>query len=174
MKTYIALLRGINVGGHKKILMKDLRALFERIGYSEVASYIQSGNMVFSSESDTEHDKRISEAIEEAYGWDVPVLVKTSDEIKAILDECPFPKEKKESAYFMLLFKQPVKEDIERLKTFQFQDEEFVLSPKCIYFYSAVDPGKSKLNNNFFEKKLKVTATTRNFRTLQKLVELSD
>ena len=76
MKTYIALLRGINVGGHKKVLMVDLRALFESLGFIDVQTYIQSGNVVFKAKEETSLAKRIAEAIETKYGFIIPVLVK--------------------------------------------------------------------------------------------------
>jgi uncharacterized protein (DUF1697 family) len=170
---YIALLRGINVGGHKKILMADLRTLLVHCGFSEVETYIQSGNVVFSSERNVGLDALISEAIKNTYGWEVPVLIKTASEMEAILSHCPFPKEKKEKSYFILLYQPPLAANIKTTLDFNFPGEEFVITPSCVYFYSSVGIGNSKMNNNFFENKLNVVATARNYRTLRKMLELS-
>ncbi len=173
METYIALLRGINVGGHKKIKMADLRSLLTKLGLENVKTYIQSGNVVFtSSESASDCEKRISEGIKKTYGWEVPVLVLTRSEVQQILDDCPFPKEKKENSYFILLYSMPTEEDRAKAKETQFPDEEFALSDSCVYLFTN-NYAKGKLSNNWFEKKLKVTATARNFRTLMKLLEMT-
>jgi len=101
MKTYITLLRGINVSGHKKILMADLRALLEKAGLENIKTYIQSGNVIFtSSEKKEVLSNLISEAILKQYGWEVPVLVFTLTEIKLVLDNCPFLEEKKAILFF--------------------------------------------------------------------------
>lgn len=173
MKTYIALLRGINVGGHKKLKMADLKLLFETLGFEDVVTYIQSGNVVFSSKDSKDFSEIISREIEVRFGWEVPVLVKTADSIAQILNDCPFAVTKKAEAYFMLLASQPKKELMEAVAKISYPNEEFVLSPECVYTYFGNGYGNAKMNNNFFEKKLEVAATTRNYRTLAKLVELA-
>ncbi|MBG43792.1 MAG: hypothetical protein CL530_07465, partial [Aequorivita sp.] len=115
----------------------------------------------------------ISKEIEKRFGWEVSVLVKTAHELTKILKDCPFDKVKKAEAYFMLLATPPKEELIEAIREINYPNEEFVLTPECVYIYYKNGAGKAKLNNNFFEKKLQVAATTRNFRTLAKLVELA-
>ena len=173
MQTYIALLRGINVGGHKKLKMAALKLLFEDLGFQNLTTYIQSGNVVFSSEEMDGLSERISKEIEKRFGWDLPVLVKTAYEIAEILKACPFEETKKAEAYFMLLASPPKDELMEAVREISYPNEEFVLTPECVYIYFGNGYGNAKLNNNFFEKKLKVAATTRNYRTLVKLVELA-
>ena len=173
MNRYIALLRGINVGGHKKILMADLKKLFEDAGFTDVVTYIQSGNVVFSSESADSLDEKIRAAINSKYGWEVAVMVTTSEEIQRVLAECPFPQDKKEKSYFMILSGPPTKENIRSMDSINYPGEEFIIGDGCIYLYSEVGYGKSKLSNTLFERKLKVSTTTRNYRTMMKLVELS-
>ena len=174
MKTYIALLRGVNVGGHKKILMKDLKALFEKLGYQEVQTYIQSGNVVFSStENKVVLESMISEAILIKYGWEVLVLVKTPSEIKSILDNCPFSEEKKEKSYFVLLQSKPSSSTISLTESITYPNEEFVITNMCVYLFSELGAAKAKLSANFFERKLKVHATARNYRTVVKLVSMT-
>lgn len=172
MKKNIALLRGINVSGQKKILMVDLKALFESIGVKEVRTYIQSGNVVFLAEETTALAEIISDAILKKYGWEVPVLVRTPTEIEAILSNCPFSEEKKIKSYFTLFQEIPSKENRQEIANLNFPGEEFHITPNCLYYFCANGYGKAKMTNNLIERKLKVRATTRNYRTLLKLTEL--
>lgn len=110
MQTYIALLRGINVGGKAKLKMADLKLLFEDLGFKDVATYIQSGNVVFAAENGIGLEEKISKEIKSKFGFEVPVLVKTAAEIDTILKDCPFEKDKKEASYFVLLKTPPQKE----------------------------------------------------------------
>ena len=178
MKTYIALLRGINVGGHKKIKMADLRLLLEGLGYKDVMTYIQSGNVIFNSlEEDRDKlENQISEAIKDHYGFEVPVLVKTRTEIKKILDSNPYndPEDlASNKIYFILLQELPQKEDIETTSTIVFENEKFIITPECVFIRYDLGAGKAKCGINFFESKLKVATTSRNYRTMMKLLELS-
>jgi len=173
MEKQIALLRGINVGGHKKILMTDLRSLFEALGFKEVVTYIQSGNVVFLSSNEDDVSVKISEGIKKKYGWDVPVIVRTVSEIESILSNCPFANEKKEKSYFTMFSMTPSKKDLEEVSQLSYPNEEFVITPKCMYFFCDTGYGRTKFNMNFVEKKLKVKATSRNYRTLVKLLELA-
>ena len=178
MITYIALLRGINVGGHKKIKMADLRLLLEGLGYKEVLTYIQSGNVIFNS-LEEERDKlenQISEAIKNQYGFEVPVLVKTRTEINNILDINPYndPDDlANNKIYFVLLKKVPENEDIEATSAIIFENEKFIITAECVFIRYDLGAGKAKCGINFFESKLKVAATSRNYRTMTKLLELS-
>jgi uncharacterized protein (DUF1697 family) len=173
MEKQIALLRGINVGGHKKILMADLKSLFEALGFKDVVTYIQSGNVVFSSSNEDDVSVKISEGIREKYGWDVPVLIKTASEIESILSNCPFSEEKKMKSYFILFNKTPFDKNIEDVARLSYPDEELEITPMCLYFFCAMGYGRIKMNMNLIEKKLKVKATSRNYRTLVKLLELA-
>lgn len=174
MKRYIALLRGINVGGKAKLKMADLKLLFEGLGFEAVATYIQSGNVVFSAENGKDLEEKISKEIKSKFGFEVPVLVKTASEVEKILKDCPFEKEKKEASYFVLLKTPSQKELVKAAEQLNYPDEEFVIADACVYLFCATGYGKAKLNNNLFEKKLKVSATTRNYRTLNTLIELAN
>ncbi|WP_299556915.1 DUF1697 domain-containing protein [Seonamhaeicola sp.] len=175
MNTYIALLRGINVSGQKKIPMAELRELLAKSGFKKVQTYIQSGNVVFQS---SETDKgalalKMHSAIKSHFGFEVPVLVLTPKDLKQIFGDCPFPQEKKENSYFTMLYTTPDKGLVEEASKKTYPNEEFVITPKCIYFYCDIGYGKAKFCNNFFERKLKTTATARNYKTMVKLVEMS-
>lgn len=173
MERYIAFLRGINVGGHKKILMTDLKLLFESLGFKEVTTYIQSGNVIFTTEKETNLATKIIKGIEENYGFFVPVLVKNASELEEIVSKSPFFGEKLKKSYFILLQEKPSSEHIELTTIFSNPIEEFYITENCVYVYYSQGAGKAKLGNNFFEKKLSVTATARNYNTLVKLIELS-
>ena len=174
MQVYIAFLRGINVGGHKKILMADLKALLESLGFKDVETYIQSGNVVFKATEENNLANIIAEAIETKYGFIVPVLVKKASELSEILLKCPFSDEKLEKSYFILLKESPTHEDIELTAGFSNPNEEFYIEGDCVYIYYSEGAGKAKMGNNFFEKKLKVKATARNFRTMAKLIAIAN
>lgn len=173
MQTHIALLRGINVGGHKKIKMADLKLLFEELEFADVATYIQSGNVIFSTNIENGLEKIISEAILSRFGFEVPILIKTISEIETILATSPFSEEKKMASYFTLLIEPPSNDLANEVSMLIYPYEEFVITENCVYFFSEKNYGDAKCDNNFFEKKLKVTATTRNYRTLVKLLELA-
>ncbi|WP_299434873.1 DUF1697 domain-containing protein [uncultured Aquimarina sp.] len=181
MNTYIALLRGINVGGHKKIEMADLKRIMGKLGFSDVVTYIQSGNIVFKDLSENIDDLqiKIKTAIKKHFGFDVPVLIITHKDLSEILNNNPFAKrlEREEiedkKMYFMLLYDQPDPIAVAELSKVSFDPEEFIITKNVIYLFAAIGYGKTKLHNNFFEKKLKCQTTTRNLRTLNKLLELS-
>jgi len=177
MQTYIALLRGINVSGQKKIKMADLREYLEELDFQDIQTYIQSGNIVFRSKKMTSNNLEIliKNKIQEKYGFEVPVIVITPDEIKHTANNNPFEKDNtKDPKKFCVVFlqEQPYQENIEKLKEYDYSPEEYVLSEKIIYYYAANGAGNAKMNNNFFENKLKVKASSRNWRTTNKLLEM--
>lgn len=146
------------------------------MSFKEVKTYIQTGNIVFKS---AKTDRKVMEfqikkEIINQFGFEIPVLIKTATEIISILDSCPFNPEEKENSYFALLFNQASLQQQDALKSYSFPNEKFILNNDCIYLYSSTGYGRVKANNNFFEKKLKISATTRNYKTLKKLIELSE
>ena len=179
MKTYIAFLRGINVSGKNKIPMAELRELCNGLKLQDVETYIQSGNVVFKSElqNTLELEALISKAILKSFGFEVPVIVKTASQLCDLLNENPFESEDeiiKKQVYFVLLNDVPKIEELTTFKAESYENEEFSISENCIYLKCKTGYGKAKLNNNLIERKLKVSATTRNYRTMHKLLELSN
>ncbi|WP_242155747.1 DUF1697 domain-containing protein [Aestuariivivens sediminis] len=175
MNTYIALLRGINVSGQKKIPMSVLRELWSSLGFQKVRTYIQSGNVCFQCmEDDSEALKiKIQDAIKSEFHFEVPVLLKTPQALDQIFNACPFVDNEKTNSYFILLYHKPDQILVDELLRFSSAEERFVITEQCIYFYSSLGYGKSKFNTNFFERKLNVTATARNYKTMLKLLSLS-
>ncbi|MCO6498841.1 MAG: DUF1697 domain-containing protein [Vicingus serpentipes] len=172
MKTYISILRGINVSGQKKIKMADLKLLYEELGFKNIKTYIQSGNVVFDYQimSASALQQLIFDKIQEHYGFDVPNLILTPQEIKEALNNNPF--KDIEKMYFTFLAELPEQEDVQKLVTFNFSNEFYEINKKVIYFHCPDGYGRAKMNNNFFEQQLKVVATTRNLNTVKKLSEI--
>ena len=175
---YISILRGINVGGNRKILMSDLNKLFVNLGFSKVETYIQSGNVIFESNqkwSNVDLEERIQKAIAETYGFDVPVIVRTTDEwAKSIVNNL-YWKEKDadiDRLHLTCLKDIPSPELLDKIKLFQFLPDRYEIIGKDVFIFCAAGYGKSKLTNPFFESKLKVPATTRNWKTVMKLHEM--
>jgi len=179
MKTYIAILRGINVSGQKLIKMADLKKMFESLDFQDVKTYIQSGNIAFKSkpESDEDLQKQIHQAIQKTFDFDIPVTVLNEKELKKTQQNNPFLKARKEDEsklHVTFLSEEPDKDLAENLKeTAQFLPDEWILAGRSVYIFCPGGYGKTKLSNNFFEKKLKVTATTRNWKTVNELVEMA-
>ena len=179
MATFISILRGINVSGQKKILMADLKALYERLNLKNVQTYIQSGNVVFEYAQEDNNiaiAKIIENAIEKEYDFQVPVLVKQADDLKSTIKNNPFTKEAGTDASRVavtFLESQPTSENLKKLEGVDYPPDRFVIDGLNIYIYCPKSYGNSKLSNNFFENKLKVRATTRNWKTINKLVEIS-
>lgn len=180
MTKHIALLRGINVGGHKKILMADLRQIFKSLGYDNACTYIQTGNVIFDSNGNEDNlslAKKIEDAIQACYDFDVPVMVCTAEELKTIINLNPYWKEKKENAYInklhLTLFDTPpTEENINILKAIDYTPDSFKIIDRSIYLHCNKQYRDSKLNTNYLEKTLTIKATTRNWKTMLKILEL--
>src|ERR1035437_976623 len=165
MTTYISMLRGINVGGHKKIKMSILKQLYIELGYTNVQTYIQSGNVIFQTQDIDAVNlaKSIAKQILEVTGLEVPVLVLKLDELKQIIENNPFTLDSiKNTASFHVTFLSAIPDTInfEKIKSTDFGADHFELLDKAIYVYCPTGYGNTKLTNTFFENKLKVTATS--------------
>ncbi len=178
MQTYIALLREINVSGQKMIKMADLKTLLEKQSFSNIQTYLQSGNVVFQSSLEDKHEisSIIQSAINQSYGFDVPTLVLTTAELEMIVHQNPFLlKEELSTDYFHVTFLGTHSKDIdeELISAKRSATEQISFSPYAIYLYCPDGYGKTKLHNGFLEKQAKVTATTRNWKTCLQLLERS-
>ncbi|MCG8579443.1 MAG: DUF1697 domain-containing protein [Bacteroidales bacterium] len=177
MNRRIAILRGINVGGKRKILMNDLKSLCQQLGWKHVETYIQSGNVIFESDyPGVELEMALEQAIKEHYGFDVPVIVRTSKEIKALADNNPFNGKESDITQLHLTFlkETPSNECVKKLNAYNVHPDRIQVVEKDVYMQCLGKYHQSKLTNNFFEKNLKVGATTRNWKTVLKLKELSE
>ncbi|NJN78972.1 MAG: DUF1697 domain-containing protein [Saprospiraceae bacterium] len=176
---YIALLRGINVGGNKKIKMADLRDLLTENGFENVKTYIQSGNVVFehSAKAASELVDKMMNIITEKYGFEVKVVIKTVAEIETITNRIPksilqdIPHNR---VFAMLLDAIPEKESTNKLLEIDFSPDAISIQNDVVYIVCPNGVSNSKLNNNFIEKQLKVSGTSRNYKTMAKLVEMTN
>ncbi|WP_061249955.1 DUF1697 domain-containing protein [Leptospira alstonii] len=176
MKTYIAMLRGINVSGQKKILMKDLSSLFISLGFTNVKTYIQSGNVLFQSKNKNVEELILSieKKILEAFGFEAAVFIRTKEELKSVLGSNPFPKKDPSRIYVSFLNESKKNPDMTEIESAKVKGEELIVRNREIYFFSPKGYGATKLSNNFLEKKLNVAATTRNWKTVVTLCALAD
>jgi uncharacterized protein (DUF1697 family) len=175
MPTFLSLLRGINVSGQKQMKMQDLQTLYEELHFSNVATYIQSGNVVFENKSATNLAQKIEQKIFERYSFSVPVIIVTEKELQRVVKNNPLLQEKNidaEKLYVTLCAETPKNEFINKLLEQHFEPEQLVIVGKCVYLYCPNGYGRAKLNNNFLENKLKVTTTTRNWKTMNVLLKM--
>lgn len=176
MKTYIALLRGINVGGHRKVPMANLRQLLFDAGFTDVKTYIQSGNIIFKSNEEDiiALQNQIRTIIENHFGFEVTTIVKKPSQLKQIFNNCPFDEIEKQQSYFAILSDIP-SQDLVKI-TYQkiYENDIYHIIDDCIYLYPKLGYGKSKFNLSYFEKKLQVSATARNYKTMLKLLTMAD
>ena len=174
MEKQIALLRGINVGGHKKMPMAALRTLVEELGFTNVQSYIQSGNLVFESAvSASQCESILKAAILSHYGWDIPVFVITAEYIKAVISEYSLNSNWLEDSYFTMLSNTPTKKAIANFEAINYPGEHLSMGNNCVYFYCETGYGKAKTSSAILERKLGVSTTTRNYRTLMRLITMA-
>ena len=177
--THLALLRGINVSGHNMIKMDVLKELLEKAGFTNVKTYIQSGNVFV--DTDEEHGPsvgfKIKQEIFKELGFDVPVIVIGKKDLEACLQNNPYLKEKEadtKKLYFTFVSKELNSNSIHELKMSQVKPDEGIIDSNRIYIKYAVGAGKTRFDQKYIEKKLNVTATIRNWNTVVKLLEMYD
>ncbi|HVF20836.1 MAG TPA: DUF1697 domain-containing protein [Mycobacteriales bacterium] len=166
MKRYVALLRGINVGGHAKVAMADLRTVFESLGFDDVATYIQSGNVVFGSAAPVDV-RAVEQRIADDLGVTPDVLLRTAEEIDAVVRGNPFADT--DGLHVTFLADTPTG----TVEAPAGQPDELAVVGREAYVRCPDGYGRTKLNNTFLEKRLGVPATTRNWKTVVTLAEMA-
>ena len=179
MQTYIAILRGINVSGQKMMKMAALATMFESLGFKNVQTYIQTGNVIFKSEpEDTgELAERIKAEIVKTFGFEVPVIVMTKGELEYVFKNNHFTTARDEDLsklHVTFLSAEPAQADMDKVASKRYDSDDFIICDKFIYLFCPNGYGRTKLSNSFFESKLKVTASTRNWKTVGELVRLAE
>jgi uncharacterized protein (DUF1697 family) len=175
---YVAVLRGINVSGRHLIKMEALRHALQLLGFQQITTYIQSGNMIFHSDIKDEKtlENMISNMILQHFGYDIPCIVIHRDELDHIINQNPLSAQLDKDVTFFhvtLLAEKPKSNDIATLREKKQPEEEIFLVDRTVYLYCPNGYGKTKLTNNLIESKLKVSATTRNWKTLQELFKMT-
>lgn len=157
--------------------MNDLKSLFESLNFNNVTTYIQSGNVIFSSDLENIDEIKllISNEIEKVFQFKIPVLVLTINSLKEIILNNPFLNDKEEKyIHFTFLSGLPNLENKQILETKKSEGEELVISNNIVYIYCPNGYGKTKLTNNFIENKLNTVATTRNYKTTHELLKIAE
>lgn len=176
--TYISILRGINVSGQKLIKMDALKLMYQNLGFKNVQSYVQSGNIIFSAPA-TDIKKlecKIEVQIKKDFGFEVPVIVLGMGDLGKIIKHNPFTNDTDKEASFLhvtFLSDYPITMDKLGIETKKQENEAVTFGEKVIYLYCPNGYGKTKLHNNFLESKLKVNATTRNWKTVNEIFRLA-
>jgi uncharacterized protein (DUF1697 family) len=174
MHTYISLLRGINVSGKNKLPMTALKDLYQALGCMHVTTYIQSGNVVLQTAgSITALEHNLSRAIREKFGYTVPVLVREVAFFSIIVAQNPFKDCDPSTLYITLLGDAAHHAQIASMTDGTGGTDRFVIREGVIYVHCLIGYGSTLLNSNFFEKQSKTWATTRNWKTINRLVALA-
>jgi uncharacterized protein (DUF1697 family) len=177
MPRYVALLRSVNIGGHGRIAMTELRESFASLGYDDVVTYIQTGNVLFSTPSKSE--KAIAEAIEgqlaEDFGDAPAVLLRTLPEIRRIGAASPYAKAGANPArhHVTFLAVAPSKDVLKALQLPPSGQDELVVDGREVYVHTPDGYAETKYTGTFLERRLGVVSTTRNWNTVTKLSELA-
>ncbi len=175
MKRYIAFLRAINVGGYRKIKMEALREMFASMGYENVKTYIQSGNVVFDGEGEpSDISERIEQQILETFGHEVPAIIRSPQEMNEALQSFPFEEGDGWKGYITFLMEEAGNEQARELESLSSGIEKFKISGRELHVLVDKETEKKNLfSNNFVEKKLDTYATSRNLRTVRKILDLA-
>lgn len=177
MKTHLALLRGINVSGHNMIKMDALQKMLENMGFANVRTYIQTGNVFVDSDDESAASVgfKIKQEIAKVFGYDVPVVTIAKEDLEMCFKNNPYLKEKDcdiKKLYVAFISKELTSQALNDLKISQFKPNEAAIDSSRIYVKYAIGAGKTRLDQKYIEKKLSVVATMRNWNTVTKLLEM--
>lgn len=174
--TYFAFLKGINVGGNNIIKMAELKDMFESLGFRNVRTFIQSGNVVFESTTKAEAiKKKIESGIKRSFGFDICVVIRTKPEMEKIVKEYPFSKVKGHlecKINLAFLDNTPGIPESKELEALNSDIEMFCVKGNNVYQICRISTVDSLMGKNFIEKKLKLKATVRNWNTVNKILSI--
>ncbi|MCU0443863.1 MAG: DUF1697 domain-containing protein [Microscillaceae bacterium] len=176
MEKYVAFLRAINVSGHNLIKMSDLKTSFEALGLKKVHTYIQSGNVAFERKSIASEQLRsqIEQQLKQDYGNEIITIIRTLAEMQSVVANHPFSAQVlvgDKKIYVAFLAEAPLPDLAVAVEKMSNEDENFVIQDKHLYYWGSKGLKKELFSNNFIERKLKVAATTRNWNTVNKMLE---
>lgn len=176
MQTWIALLRGVNVGGNNILPMKELRTLLEKLGLKNVRTYIQSGNCIFETENEDARSlgDLIADNIAQTFGFQPNIMVISKETLAKSIAENPYPEAEDDpkSLHIFFLVKPAENANLSALDQIKTPSERFSLSSECLYLYTPEGFGRSKLAGKV-EKHLGVPITARNLRSVMKIAALA-
>ncbi len=177
MPTHIALLRSVNVLGKNMIKMPELALAFEKAGFKKVRTYIQSGNVIFETAEESHDDLsgKIRELITKQFGLAIQVVVIAPQELADIVSQNPFAKRPGidlSRQHVTFLDRDADPEKSEKLLSYNYPPDEIIIGSRVVYVHCPDGYGRTKYHNNFIEKKLSANATSRNWNTCLKLLEM--
>jgi uncharacterized protein (DUF1697 family) len=178
MTVTISMLRGINVGTQKRISMETLRGIYMDLGFTSVKTYVQSGNVVFESGDRDRSDlaSHIEPLIQQTCGYPIEVFIRTVDEIQHILANNPFLTARHENPgnlHVTFYYQAPTETSLTKLAAPSGINDEFALAEMAVYLFCPNGYGRTKLSNVFFERKLGIPVTTRNWNTVNALYQMA-
>jgi uncharacterized protein (DUF1697 family) len=179
MNTFISFLRGINMAGHFPLKMADLSDLYKSLGFKDAETYIQSGNVIFTglaNHTATAISEKIEAAILHKFGYDVPVVIRSANGLESIITANPFISEDNfdpSKMVAILLYEKPTEVQIQKVIDVSYPPDKFTIIGSEIFVYCPNGFGRSKLYTNFFEKKMGVRGTARNWKTITTLYSLA-
>jgi uncharacterized protein (DUF1697 family) len=179
MQTYISFLRGVNMTGHNSIKMTDLSALYVKLGFKNAETYIQSGNVIFCDPGTIPSfafSENIEKAILETFTYNVPVMVRTYEELIGLLSSNPFlgePEFDPAKMAVIFLHDEPSSSQIRKVADIDYPPDKFKIVGREIHIYCPNGFGRTKIYTNFFEKKMGVLGTGRNWKTITTLINIA-
>lgn len=174
MKTYVALLRGVTPAGKNRVPMEKLREALHQGGFPGARTWIQSGNVVLNTKlSPGETAEALRRLIRERIGPDLAVIVKTAEELSAVLSENPFAGLTPDRVFYTQWNGALDLEKARAVQAVDFGEERLAITPRAAYLYIPGSAARSRLSNNFLERRLGISLTTRNRNTLRKLIEMA-
>jgi len=166
--------------GHNSIKMAELSVLYKNLGFNDSETFIQSGNVIFRSDTTLpvpDIALKIENAIHEKFNYNVPVLIRTPDEMRKFISVNPFLSEtdfNPAKMAVLLLYEEPLKSQIQKVIDINYPPDKFKIIGREIFIYCPNGFGKTKLNTNFFEKKMSVTGTARNWNTINTILSIAE
>jgi uncharacterized protein (DUF1697 family) len=180
MQTCISLLRGVNMAGHNSIKMAGLTQLYKDIGFNDAETYIQSGNVIFTGVDDIsvpEVSVKIEKAILERFSCNIAVMIRTLDEMRQLLSVNPYLKEENfdpSKMAVIFLYEKTTADQIQKVMNIDYPPDKFKIAGSEIFIYCPNGFGRTKLYTNFFEKKMDVTGTARNWKSITTLLQMAE
>lgn len=180
MQTFITFLRGVNITGHNSLKMADLTLLYRNLGFIDAVTYIQSGNVIFKGFNDLaahEIALMIEQAIHEKFNYTVPVMIRTIGELRNFMSLNPFLSEEKfnpSKIAAILLYEEATEQQVQRVADIDYPPDKFKIAGKEIFIYCPNGFGRTKLYTNFFEKKMGVIGTARNWNTFTTILGIAE
>src|SRR5450759_4758284 len=180
MQTYISFLRGVNMTGHNSIKMKDLSELYISLGLNDSETYIQNGNVISRCNAEmpvSSLSEKIEAAILERFNYTIPVMIRTVQDMKDLFISNPFlPEENFEPSKMAVIFlhEAPSDDQIQKVADINYPPDKFKIIGREIYIYCPNGFGRTKLYTNFFEKKISVAGTARNWETITTKLNIAE